>query len=146
MARVRVRGVRGLKSVRPIPTAVGTKGGFSAMANLRVEFDVEHLLSADLRAAVALADGIEEAANDILDLAKEQVPVQSGALRDSGRVITDKTKMRSTIIFGEELPDGRAIFAEFGSVFKEARPFLYPAAAAIPIRSIVLKHLKKISK
>lgn len=146
MARVRVRGLRGLKSVRPIPTVVGKKGGFSSMASLRVEFDVEHLLSADLLAAVALADGVEEAANDILDLAKEQVPVQTGKLRDSGRVITDKQKMRSTVIFGEELPDGRAIFAEFGSVFKEARPFLYPAAAAIPIRSIIMKHLKKVLK
>ena len=142
MARVRVR----RRSGRPVLTAVGNKAGSYAIASIRVEFDVEQLLNADVLAADAVADGIEEAANDILEKAQETVPVASGKLRDSGRVVVDKPTMRASIIFGEELPDGRAIFVEYGSVFKEARPFLLPAAAAIPVRSIVLKHLKKVLK
>lgn len=142
MARVRLRRTSG----RPVLSAVGNKKGSSAMASVRVEFNVEQLLSADYLAANAVADGIEEAANDILEKAVETVPVQTGKLRDSGRVVVDKEMMRASIIFGEELPDGRAIFVEYGSVFKEARPFLLPAAAAIPIRSIVMKHLKKVLK
>lgn len=82
-------------------------------------------------------DGLYDAAQDIVNLASQLAPRDSGDLSESGKVevIGDKVE----VSFGNGLPDDRAIAQEYGTVYMPAQPYLLPAARAIDI----LFHVKK---
>lgn len=70
---------------------------------------------------------ITETANDVLDIAQQLVPVDTGALRQSGRVeAVSPTHVR--IVFGNEQVTYAGLI-EFGSSRSAAQPFLTPAMA-----------------
>lgn len=85
-------------------------------------------------------DGLYDAAKDIVDLASQLAPRESGDLANSGEVsiISDKIV---TVSFGNNLPDDRAAAQEFGTVFMPAQPFLLPAVKQIDILFHVRKRL-----
>ena len=55
------------------------------------------------------ADGVAEAIRMLFDATQQAVPEATGALRQSGKIVTEKDGLRAEIHYGEGLPDNRAI-------------------------------------
>jgi len=79
-----------------------------------------------------------QGAKDIVDLASQLAPEDTGDLKRSGR-IEQKSKNVIEISFGNDLPDERAIAQEYGTSVMPAQPYLTPALREVDI----LFHVKK---
>jgi HK97 gp10 family phage protein len=86
-----------------------------------------------------IRNGMKEAAQPVLDLAKAYAPVDTGKLRDKMRIYSArlgrkqrKVSTGATISWpkGKTSPAKYAAINEFGGNNRPARPFLRPAAAA----------------
>ena len=86
-------------------------------------------------------EGLKKAGEDIVDLASQLAPKESGRLSNSGEVnvIGDGVV---EVSFGNGIPDDRAIAQEYGTVFMPAQPFLTPAVKNIDILAHVKDELK----
>lgn len=85
-----------------------------------------------------LPDALLRGAQDIVQLASELAPEDTGDLKRSGKA--EVTGARTVeISFGEGLPDDRAIAQEYGTVFMPAQPYLTPALHEVDI----LFHIKQ---
>ncbi|HTH22212.1 MAG TPA: hypothetical protein VL854_08345 [Nitrososphaeraceae archaeon] len=82
-------------------------------------------------------EGLLAGGEDIVKLASQLAPKESGQLADSGKaeIVSDG---RVEVSFGNDLPDNRAIAQEFGTVFMEAQPYLWPAV----INTDILFHVR----
>ena len=75
---------------------------------------------------------MEEKANKILDAAKDNAPVDTGALRDSGHV-EKKDEITYLIIFDAPVLNGTGSYARYveeGTSKMDAQPYLRPAILA----------------
>lgn len=70
-------------------------------------------------------EGLLEAGKDIVSIASQLAPRESGDLANSGEAHIEGNKV--VVSFGEGLPDGRAIAQEYGTIFMPAQPYLIPA-------------------
>ena len=93
----------------------------------------------------AIDGAAEETANDVMDLASQLAPKDSGDLSQSGRVRQMK-KGGYVVSFGNGLPDKRAIFQEYGTHDQPAQPYLRPAAQAIDPTARFRRRLKDLSR
>lgn len=57
----------------------------------------------------AAAQGVSDAMKMLFDETQQAVPEATGALRRSGRIVTDKDGLHAEIQYGQGLPDNRAI-------------------------------------
>jgi hypothetical protein len=89
----------------------------------------------------SFTEGLLEGAKDIVDLASQLAPKDTGELSRSGKAeVIGKGKVE--VSFGNGLSDDRALSQEFGTVFQPAQPYLFPA-----IRSVdILFHVKEALK
>jgi len=79
-----------------------------------------------------------QGANDIVELASQLAPEDTGDLKRSGKA--ELTGNRTVLItFGDGLPDERAIAQEYGTSVMPAQPYLTPALRAVDI----MKHVKE---
>lgn len=69
---------------------------------------------------------MKDSANRVLSDAQERCPVDTGALKASGKV-EETGEMSYRVTFGEGLPDARAVYQEFGTTHHPAQPYLGPA-------------------
>jgi hypothetical protein len=65
-------------------------------------------------------------AGQMVDDARRLAPVDTGALKASGRVTRMSAELWR-ISFGGGLPDGRAVYNELGTVNMPAQPYIRPA-------------------
>jgi hypothetical protein len=65
-------------------------------------------------------------AGQMIDDARRLAPVDTGALKASGRAIRMSPELWR-ISFGEGLPDGRAVYNELGTRYMQAQPYIRPA-------------------
>lgn len=72
---------------------------------------------------------LERAANESIQIAQSVVPVKTGALRDSIRILEQG---ENYIVVGSDL--GYAAHVEFGTSRMSARPYIGPAADAMNSR------------
>lgn len=80
------------------------------------------------------------AAEDAVNLASQLAPIDTGALKDSGKAdIVGVSEVE--ISFGNGLPDIRAIAQEFGTVNHPPQPYFFPALKAIKMSAYVLEEL-----
>lgn len=82
------------------------------------------LISSAMR--VEAAKEINETAREIRELARQLVPVNTGKLQKSIRVIKRAHRGRLSAKIGSVRPYAR--FVEFGTKDAQANPYLYPAA------------------
>lgn len=82
--------------------------------------------------------GLLEGAKDIVDLASQLAPRDTGVLADSGKAeIVGDGKVE--VSFGNDIEDDRAIAQEYGTSVMPAQPYLLPA-----IRNVdILLHVKE---
>jgi len=78
----------------------------------------------------------EEIASDIVELARENAPVDTGELRDSIRVEVDGND--HTVVVGAD----HGAFVEFGTSKMAAQPYLGPAVAKV--RRNLAKYFKGV--
>jgi len=86
----------------------------------------------------ALNAGAEETAGDILDLAQQLCPVDTGELRGSGHVVPQGNTWQ--VLFDAPY----AAFVEFGTDVSAAQPFLTPAAEAIDKTFRTVSRIRKV--
>lgn len=101
----------------PGPASLTWKTDFSAWARG----------TAVLRQRIAME--AEESAKRILADAVDQAPERSGDLKNSGRVVR-RGEMSFSVEFGHGLPDGRAVYQEYGTSHHAAQPYLTPAVVS----------------
>jgi hypothetical protein len=75
----------------------------------------------------AEGNAVEPLADAIFDDSQRFVPVLSGDLLRSGRIETVDHRTRE-VRYGDDLPDGRAVYQEAGTSKMDAQPYLRPAA------------------
>lgn len=77
-------------------------------------------------------EGLLRAGDDIVSLASQLAPEDTGQLKLSGKaeVIEDG---KVAVSFGNDLPDNRAIAQEYGTYDMPAQPYLWPAIRQIDI-------------
>ncbi len=75
----------------------------------------------------AEGNAVEPLADAIFDDSQRYVPVLSGDLKRSGRIEHVDHRTRN-VVYGEGLPDGRAVYQEAGTSKMDAQPYLRPAA------------------
>lgn len=92
----------------------------------------------------AVDRGVKRAAEHVGDLAQQLAPEDSGDLKKSKKV--DGADGRYTVSFGEGLPDGRAVFQEYGTADSPAQPYLEPARKAIKVGVEVRKEIATLAK
>lgn len=68
---------------------------------------------------------MQETAEDVADLAQQLAPEETGALKGSKAVYKEGDAWHAS--FGRDLPDGRAIYQEFGTDVMAAQPYMTPA-------------------
>ena len=85
-----------------------------------------------------LVQGLLDGGKDVVSVASELAPKDSGDLSESGKAeIVGNNSVEIT--FGNGLPDDRAPAQEFGTIFMPAQPYLFPALREVDI----LFHVKK---
>jgi len=72
-----------------------------------------------------------EAANDVFSISQDLCPVDTGALKASGKITIKKdgTSTQAIISYGDDEKVDYAAAVEYGSVRSAAQPFLTPAMA-----------------
>jgi len=92
-----------------------------------VEFIPDHAGLAATREA-AERECVRPLTEAILGDSQRYVPVLSGDLRASGHTEYDGDGTTGRVVYGEGLPDGRAVYQELGTSRMDAQPYLRPAA------------------
>lgn len=93
----------------------------------------------------AAAEGVAKAGGYIVDLARQLVPVDTGALKASIRLEPEQPALQMTVKAG----GGTVTYAahvEYGTSRSPAQPFLTPAARAINVRKEVAKAIREAIK
>lgn len=109
---------------------MAVRADFTKLSIIRSKLNVENY-----------TEGLLEGAKDIVKLASELAPKDTGDLSDSGEAhISGNGKVE--LSFGNGLPDDRAIAQEYGTVFMPAQPYLLPAIREVDILFHVLKRIK----
>ena len=83
-------------------------------------------------ARTKMGPAMEEKANKILEAAKDNAPVDTGALRDSGH-IEKEDEITYLIVFDAPVLDGQGSYARYveeGTSKMDAQPYLRPAILA----------------
>ena len=114
--------------------------------NMSIEVDLSRFLMYPALAIAGMNDGLLEAVDAITETARKDAPKRTGELKASGRYVelpNDSNAVTYEIRFGDNLPDARAVFQEFGTKHHDAKPYLYPAVRQIKIAGIVSKAIKK---
>jgi hypothetical protein len=75
----------------------------------------------------AIDAGAHDTADDILDERDNRVPIDTGELLDTGRVVKVEEGMYQ-VREGDGLPDSRAHWTEYGTSRMPAQPHMTPAA------------------
>lgn len=91
----------------------------------------------------ASARGVQRAAEQVADLARQLSPVDTGALRGSIRVEPSAPDVRMYVKAGGRGGVDYAAFVEYGTARAAAQPFLTPAARAIDVRIPVADEIRK---
>jgi HK97 gp10 family phage protein len=89
----------------------------------------------------ALDDGAKQGAEAVVELAKQRVPVDTGALKAS--IQAKKVAGEWEVSAGEGLPDNRAFHVEFGTIDMAAQPYLTPAARDAAILDAIADEVKR---
>jgi len=76
----------------------------------------------------ALDKGAEDTARQVLQIRNGLVPVDTGALLESGEALAGPTQGHWIVREGAGLPDARARWTEWGTATQIAQPHLTPAA------------------
>ena len=101
--------------------------------NFSATFSGEIDGSAELEIArTKMGPAMEEKANKILEAAKDNAPVDTGALRDSGH-IEKEDEITYLIVFDAPVLDGQGSYARYveeGTSKMDAQPYLRPAILA----------------
>ena len=76
-------------------------------------------------------EGLLQGAEDVVELASQLAPEDTGALKTSGKaeVVGDNVE----ISFGNDLSDDRAIAQEFGTLYMPAQPYIWPAIKSVDL-------------
>lgn len=114
--------------------------------NMTVDIDLSRFVMFPSLAIAGMNDGLLEAVEAITEKARKDAPKETGALKASGRYIelpNTSNALTYEIRFGDDLPDARAVFQEFGTKRHDPKPYLYPAVRQIKIAGIVSKAIKK---
>lgn len=93
----------------------------------------------------AVEAGVERGANLIADLARQLVPVDTGALQASIRVEDGATPTSRTIVAGGGAVD-YAAFVEYGTANSPAQPYMTPAKEQIDVATEVAAEVSKLIK
>lgn len=102
------------------------------------DFGKISIIRAQLGNSALFTEGLKEAGDDIVELASQLAPYDSGDLSRSGKSeVIGPNKVE--VSFGNDLPDDRAIAQEYGTVTNPAQPYLTPALKEIDI----LKYIKE---
>lgn len=97
-----------------------------------IKFDNSGIINLRAQIKSGMVDALEQGANDVVQLASELAPEDTGALKQSGKTrIVNKHTVQIT--FGEDLPDARAIAQEYGTHIMPAQPYLTPALRAVDV-------------
>lgn len=119
----------------------------SASMKVTLDIDLKKFLSVASLAVAGMNEGIEDAASQITELARELAPEDTGALKESGQyILIDSVAPNAVsfeVRFGDDLPDARAVFQEFGTVNHDPQAYLTPAVKEIKVGAIVSKAIKK---
>lgn len=93
----------------------------------------------------AIDAGVNNAADMVVDLAKQLAPVDTSLLQESiQKENLSNIKGRAIISAGEGCPDQRAPAQEFGTIFQPAQPYLIPAAKEIDIKLEIMKEVQRL--
>ncbi len=107
-----------------MPMTISVKGVEENIAALRLVKD---------QAKDKIIEVLREETQEAVEDAKNRVPVDTGALRDSIKRTISKKKLTATMSAGGKVKGVDtyyAFFVEHGTRKMPARPFLYPAARA----------------
>lgn len=91
----------------------------------------------------AAARGVSRAADFMVDLARQLVPVDTGALRQSIRREPRQPDL-TVIVKAGGGGVGYAKYVEYGTSRSPAQPYMTPAARAIDVRKEVAAELRKV--
>ncbi len=90
-----------------------------------------------------ITEGLKDAAADIVDLASQLAPEDTGDLKNSGAwVLLDEWTVE--ISFGNGLPDDRALAQEYGTMYMPAQPYLGPALKEIDPTQYIAERIKDL--
>lgn len=98
-------------------------------------------IRAGLEGAVEM--GVNRGASLIADLARQLVPVDTGALQGSIQVEDGPTPVSRTVVAGDSTVD-YAAFVEYGTQRAPAQPYMTPAAAQIDVQHEVAVEVNKL--
>lgn len=108
--------------------------------SVEVKLNELSLIRAKIGSDAMFTAGLKQAGEDIVNLASQLAPKDTGALSQSGEVrVIDQNTVE--VSFGNDLPDERAIAQEFGSPYTPAQPYFYPAIKEIDILFHVRENL-----
>lgn len=93
----------------------------------------------------AAAEGVARAGGYIVDLARQLVPVDTGALKASIRLEPEQPALQMTVKAGGATAP-YAGYVERGTARSPAQPFLTPAVRAISVRKEVAKAIREAIK
>jgi HK97 gp10 family phage protein len=91
----------------------------------------------------AIAAGVERAADAIVDIAQDLVPVDTGALRDSIHAAPTDDPTHWQVIAGDDAVD-YAIWVEWGTSKAAAQPFLTPASQQVDAVAEIEAEIRKL--
>ena len=100
-----------------------------------VESNLQDFITVSNAIHDGMIEGINTAAQFILDLATQLAPEDSGDLKKSGEIGYEGENV--TISFGNGLPDDRAIAQEYGTIYMPAQPYLSVAVKEIDVLQVV---------
>lgn len=102
-----------------------------------ITFDNSGFLKLKVNIRNNFPEALLEGANEVVDLASQLAPEDTGALKTSGKAVLTGNRTVA-ITFGEGLSDDRATAQEYGTIFMPAQPYLRPALEQVDI----LAHIK----
>jgi len=130
----------------------GVRGGKPRQAwpgsrmSVTLDIDLSKFIALPALAIAGMNEGILDAVEQITEKARLDAPELTGELKASGRYVelqNDSNAVSYEIRFGDDLPDARAVFQEFGTVHHGPQAYLYPAVKAIKVGKIVSKAIEK---
>lgn len=105
-----------------------------------ITFDNNGILKVRANIRNNVPDALLQGGKDIVELASQLAPEDTGALKTSGKA--ELTGNRTVeITFGNDLPDDRAQAQEYGTFNMPAQPYLGPAMRAVDIMKYVKEAL-----
>ena len=106
------------------------------------------VVSRDIRNA--MSRGLRAAADEIVERADASVPVATGDLQSTGRVIQDPGDLRAQVVYGGQTGAATgddvdyAAYVEHGTSTMAAQPYLAPAVATVDLRAHIDAEVAKL--